>query len=222
MDRRWTKRGVITEEDKKVITSIVGLNKVASRIFITGEVYEGIFNETPGTVLIGANDALKEPLFVMTKEKTVQMTRFDPEVVWKLINPKTLEELMALEETRLGVGNIAIDEYDFYGSMVMHMQTQYGHVSVPMTDKDDFDSFYQTMYMSCLWCYGKGGYMSVPVSRHFALPEAVKYMKNEFNTRALSTEEMTELEGLQKKYAGVQGITNPELDFLAKLHDAGR
>ena len=217
MNRSWTKRGCITENDKILIAAIVKENPVAARVFVTGEVYEDYLGDIAAGLLYAANDAADEPLFVQTKDMTVQMTRFDPQKVWKCFNYQVLEDLLKAEEERLGMENIALDEWDFYASMIASLQMDYGGVSVPVTKKKDFNTFYQVMYLGCLWLYGKAGYMSVHASRHFALPETALFLQNNFSLRALTETEMDELEILRKKYQNISGITNSELNFLLKL-----
>ena len=218
MNKQWTKRGTtITHDDKALITAIVKENPVAARIFVAGEVHEDTVGTIAASLLYSSNDTLSEPLFIQTKDATIQMSRFDPVEVWKCINPQTLEGFFKAEAERLGVGTVALDEWDFYASIVAMLQLNHGSVSVPVLPNKGLDAFYQAMYLGCLWLYGKGGYMAVPVSRHFAMPETAAYMKHEFTLRALNEQEMNELENLQSKYQSVIGLTNPELNFLIKL-----
>jgi len=220
MNRQWTKRGTVTEEDKILIAAIVKENPVASRIFLTGEVHEAYIGDIATGILYAANDTVKEPLFVQTKDSTVQMARFDPEAVWKCFDPKLLDTFLDAEEERLGLPKVGLDEWDFYASMVASLQMQHGNVSVPFTKKRDLGSFYQVIYLGCLWLYGKGGYMAVPVSHHFALPETAEYMRNDFTIRPLSVAEMNKLENLREQYKNVSGLTNTELNFLLALYEA--
>jgi len=222
MDKKWTKRGEVTEKDCAIIAAITGNNMISSRIFVTGEVYEEELGTIASSLLYAANDMLDEPLFVQTKEGTIQMARFDTEKVWRCFHPEKVEALVRSECARLGLPQIPIDEWDFYASMIGYLKIQYGEVTVPFTEKKDLDSFYQTVYLGCLWLFEKPGYMAVPVSRHFALPESEEWMKNQFKIRPLRGQEMAELKEIKEKYGSIKGITNVELNFLLKLHDEGR
>lgn len=221
MNRQWTKRGTnATNQDKALIAAIVKENPIAARIFVTGEVHEDAIGSIAASLLYSSNDILSEPLFVQTKDATIQMSRFDPAEVWKCFDPKILECLLKVESERLGVGSVALDEWDFYASMISTLQLSHGSVSVPvLPDNKRLDAYYQAMYLGCLWLYGKGGYMAVPVSRHFALPETVSYLRHDFTLRVLNEREMNEVVNLQGKYGTVADITNPELNFLIKLFD---
>jgi hypothetical protein len=221
MDKNWTKRGVVTQADKDLISVLVKENKVAGRIFVTGEVSEKSLGKIASSLLYASNDTLVEPLFIQTKQATVQMTRFDPNLVWPCIHPDTLASLMGQEGKRLGLTTVRLDEWDYYRSLILHLRLQYGELQVPLAEKKDLETFYQAVYLGCLFLFDKGGYMAVPVSRHFALPETEEYMRNECKFRALKKEEADELLALREKYGDVQGITNPELNYLLKLHDRG-
>ena len=216
-NRLWTYRGKLTGEDKILITTITNNNAVSARIFLTGEAREDYLGTIASGLLYAANEIVPEPLFVQTKDATVLMTRFNAEEVWRLLNPKFIEKLLDAEEERLGIKNVPLDEWDFYASMIASLQMQYGAVSTPYTEKKDLDSFYQAMYIGCLWLFGKGGYMAVPVSRHFTLSETVKFMKNDFKTRSLAESEMDELLTLREMHKDVKGLTNKELNFVMKL-----
>ena len=219
MEKKWTKRGEVTDQDKLAIEAIVDKNMVSARIFVTGEIQAKSLGKIAASLLYASNDALDEPLFIQTKDATVQMARFDPKEVWACFNPAKLETLIRIEGERFGLGQIPIDEWDYYASMILHLQTKHKSMVVPTTKKQDLDSFYQNTYLGCLWLFDKPGYMAVPASRHFALPEAEAWMKDDFQVRPLMREEIAELVMLKAKYGETQGITNQELNFLLKLHD---
>ena len=219
MDRNWTKRGTITNEDKVLIKAIAKENPAASRIFITGELHEDQLGDIATPFLYASNDAVPDPLFVQTKDLTVQMARFDPKEVWQCLSSKEFGELLNKEEDRLGLARncVIMDEYDFYASMIASLQKEHGRVSVPITEKKDLTSFYNVMYFGCLWLYEKPGYMAVPVSRHFALKETVLFMKHDFLFRVLTPKELGELTKVREQYKNVEGITNTELNTLMKF-----
>jgi len=216
-ERNWTTRGKpLTGEDKSIIGSISRQNMESSRIFVTGEVRDNVIGETAEHLLYASNDALTEPLFVQTKVGTVQMARFNPEVVWGCIEPKKVEQLVLMEKDRLGI-DVPLDEWDFYASMVTGLRIQHGELSVPATKAVGLEDFYQAVYMACLWCFDKPGYMAVPIVQHFALEEAEKWVKNSFGIKPLKQSEVDELLMLREKYGSTQGITNHELNYLLKV-----
>ena len=105
----WTKRGEMLEADKAVIRGLADENPVAARIFVTGEASEDYLGEAATRLLVNVNDvyyknkAATAPLFVQTRQDTVRMTRFDPDVVWRCFSPDTLVKLVEAETDRLGV-----------------------------------------------------------------------------------------------------------------------
>jgi hypothetical protein len=232
MEKRvWTARGVVTAGDKAVIKRIAGHNPVASRIFLTGEVHEDYIGETASILLTSINDVIdgsmkghdgkyiEEPLFVRTKQETIQMSRFEPEAVWKTFNPDLLQQIQKEEEKRLGI-EVQLDEFDFYQSLISTFKAEHGGYIFPDVEKySGLDVFYNIMYLSALLLYGKPGYMAVPVSQHFALPESADFIRA-VKFRQLNKAEQKKIAELREKHKVVQGLTNPELKFLLSLYDA--
>jgi hypothetical protein len=234
MEKRvWTARGVVTEADKHAILSIAGMNRVASRIFLTGEVHEGYLGEAAAILLDATNDVIdgatkgfegagvkiEEPLFIRTRQETIQMARFEPETVWRVIGMDLLQQIQAEEEKRLGV-EVQLDEFDFYQSLTLTFKAGHGEHIFPVAEKyGSPDVFYNIMYLSALLLYGKPGYMAVPVSQHFALPENAGFIRA-VKFRPLTKAEQKKMVELREKHKVVQGLTNPELNFLLSLYDA--
>jgi hypothetical protein len=210
----WTKRGAeLNRQDKDVIGSIARKSAAAAQIFMTGELYgKRIIDEEEG-LLMAANDMVDEPLFVRTKADTIQMSRFDPAVVWKLIHPDAVERMLNRESARFGIENMNFDTWDFCYSLVQHFKVQYGELQIPVTKERNLAAFYQTMYLSALFIFEKPGYMTVPASQYFALPETEEYFKS-LTFRPLRTEEVDQMLELQKQHGDVEGLTNKELRFL--------
>jgi hypothetical protein len=219
--RAWTARGTVTETDKDVIRGLTRFNLIASRILVTGEVHEGYIGDMAEALLMSSNDMQGEPLFVRTRVDTIQMARFEPEVVWRLFHPDIVMKLVGEEDARLGF-DVCLDEPDYYQSLIRTLVAD-GEIDkflFPVAPKyGSLDTFYQIMYLGCLLLFEKPGYMAVPVSQHFALPETVDFM-HQVQYRELSLDEMMECVALSDKFQGIQGITNPELNFLVKLYDA--
>jgi hypothetical protein len=218
MERTWTKRGKMTIEDKAVVGVLAEQNPAAGRIFVTGEVFEESLGSIAANLLYAANDTLTEPLFVQTRQGTVQMARFDPEAAWPHIRPDLLERLVFEEGQRFNV-EVRLDEWDFYSSLVLTTRERWAGVwRVPIAGQEDLDSFYHAMYWSCLFLLDKPGYMAVPVSQHFALPDAVEFTQSG-QFRQLPGAEQEELLAMRSRYGEVRGITNSELNFLLRLHE---
>jgi hypothetical protein len=232
MEKRvWTARGVVTDGDKVVIGRIAGHNPVASRIFLTGEVHEDSIGEAASMLLTSINDVIdgamkghdgkyiEEPLFVQTKQGTIQMARFEPEVVWRTFHPDLLQQIQGEEEKRLGV-EVQLDEFDFYQSLISTFKAKYGEYILPVVeDYSGPDVFYNVMYLGALLLYGKPGYMAVPVSQHFALPESADFIRS-VKFRPLAKVEKAKIVELRERHKVVQGLTNPELHLLLDLYDA--
>jgi hypothetical protein len=232
MEKRiWTARGTVTEGDKVVIKRIAEHNPVASRIFLTSEVHEDYIGETAAILLTSINDVIdgsmkghdgkyiEEPLFIRTKQGTIQMSRFEPEAVWKTLNPDLLQQIQGEEEKRLGI-EVQLDEFDFYQSLILTLKAKHGEYIFPVVEKyNGLDVFYNVMYLSALLLYGKPGYMAVPVSQHFALPESADFIWA-VKFRPLTRAEQNKTVELRDKHKVVQGLTNPELNFLLNLYDA--
>ena len=91
--------------DKVVISAVAEKNKVAARVFVTGEVHEDYIGDAAVRLLVNINDVFyemgagREPLFVETREGTVRMARFAPEFVWRCFDPDTLTTLITDEAT---------------------------------------------------------------------------------------------------------------------------
>jgi hypothetical protein len=232
MEKRvWTAREAVTAGDKAVIKRIAGHNPVASRIFLTGEVHEDYIGETASILLDSINDVIdgamkghdgkyiEEPLFIRTKQGTIQLSRFEPEAIWKTFNPDLLQRIQGEEEKRLGI-EVQLDEFDFYQSLVSTFKTEHGAYIFPVVEKySGLDVFYNIVYLSALLLYGKPGYMAVPVSQHFALPENAGFIR-EVKFRPLTKVEQKKVVELREKHKVAQGLTNPELSFLLNLYDA--
>jgi len=230
MERRaWTARGTMQEEDEAVIAALVDKNKVAARIFVTGEVHESYIGDAAVRLLVNINDTLytngvaKEPLFIETREDTVRMTRFDPAVVWRYFNPDTLTDLIKAEVDRLGVemDPWTMEQFDFYESMVAAMEAEKTELAVPNLKKDaDLDWFYNSVYLASLLLFHKPGYMDIPVAQHFSNPVAVKHLKG-LEYRLLMPNERKAVAKLREQYKDIQALTNPELNFVVGLFEKG-
>jgi hypothetical protein len=147
------------------------------------------------------------------------MARFEPETVWKTLNPDLLQQIHREEEKRLG-HEVQLDEFDFYQSLILTFKATYGEYIFPVVENyGDLEVFYNAMYLGALLLYGKPGYMAVPVSQHFALPENTEFIQA-VKFRQLSRVEKAKIVELREKHKVVQGLTNPELNFLLNLYDA--
>ncbi|MDR1073826.1 MAG: hypothetical protein LBL45_09165, partial [Treponema sp.] len=124
LPRPWTARGEMTGADKAVIQGLADKNRVAARIFVTGEV-----GEAATRLLVNVNDVYYknnagcEPLFVNTRNDTIRMTRFNPEAVWRCLHLDILVELVPDEIDRLGVNMDPwkMGCFDFYQNMAAAM-----------------------------------------------------------------------------------------------------
>jgi len=222
----WTARGKMANSDKAVIKALVDKNKMAARIFVTGEVHEDYIGEAAVKLLININDTLyengasQEPLFIETRSNTIRMTRFDPEVVWKCFDPDTLVSLVTFEISRLHIimDPWAMDHFDFYESMIAAIKEEKGDYWLPTVFKgSDINIYYNAVYLSALLLFGKPGYMDVPIAEHFAYPPNANFLGNtEWNI--LNEAQRVEVEKLRKEYEKIQGLTNPELKFIIDLY----
>ena len=225
--RAWTARGTPTAIDKFVIAALADNNKMAARIFVTGEVHQNYVGEVAHGLLVGINDTLykngasQEPLFIETKEGTVRMTRFDPYFVWRCFHPDIFVSLVIDEVKRLGVkmDPFDMDYYDFYESMITALKTEKGEFIFPIVQKSgDIDAYYNAMYLSCLLLFKKSNFMDIPVAQHFADLSAetqLRYAKY----RELNAVQQKELIKLREQYAHIQALTNPEIDFIFSLYE---
>ncbi|MDR1095478.1 MAG: hypothetical protein LBL31_03740 [Spirochaetaceae bacterium] len=154
----WTARGEMLSEDKGVIQAITDKNRVAARIFVTGEVAESYIGEAATRLLTSVNDvyyennAGAEPLFINTRDETVRMARFDPRVVWKCFHPDILVELVKAEINRLGVDMDPwnMEYFDFYQNMVAAIKEKSGDAVALVRKGSGLDLFYHCVYLSCL------------------------------------------------------------------------
>jgi hypothetical protein len=222
--REWTKRGEITPQDQDVIEAILRKNRKAGQILVVGEINTGRLEKAEEDILFASNDMLTEPLFVLTNAGTIQMARFEAKKVWPLADDALIEELVGNEAERFGLRDqLELVEFDFCRSVIQYIKIQYGEMQTPATKEKDLGAFYQTMYLSALFLLDKPGYMTVPVSRHFALQETADYFCNrKMWFRSLTSGESDALFALREKYGVFDGLSNKELQFLVRLYDAGK
>jgi hypothetical protein len=222
----WTKRGEMLAADKRVITALAGEDRMAARIFVTGEVEESYIGEAAVRLLINANDVYYsnnagcEPLFINTREGTVRMARFDPTVVWRWFHPGTLAGLVGDEAARIGVDidPWKMNYFDFYQNMVAALKALYGEDIIMMKVRSGMNDFYHGIYLACLLLFGKAGYMDVPAAAHFARKEAAEFLRSAVFLQ-LKGDERKQLEDLRKKYGGIKALTNPEMNFVVDLYE---
>jgi len=226
--KAWTARGMMAVGDERLIKAVADKNKVAARIFVTGEVHEDYIGDAAVRLLVNINDTLytngvaKEPLFVETRQDTVRMTRFDPAFVWRCFDPDTLTSLVKDEMERLNVvfDPWNMEHFDFYESMIS-VTEKWKELVVPKTKQGaDLDWFYNSVYLSCLLLFKKPGYMDIPVAQHFADPVAAEHLKW-VEYRSLRKNEENEVKKLQEQYKDIQALTNPELNFVVSLFEKG-
>jgi hypothetical protein len=226
LPKPWTKRGEMLPDDRGAIQAIVNKNRVAARIFVTGEVSEGYIGDAATRFLVNINDTFYEngagcePLFVQTRDDTVRMTRFDPAFVWRCFHPDILVGLVQDEIARLGVDMDPwkMNYFDFYQNMIAAIKAAHGEAVTVVKKGDSIDDFYHGIYLSCLLLFGKPGYMDVPVAGHFAQKEAADFLRSA-GIFQLNENERKKLEGLRQEYGTIQALTNPEMNFVVDLYE---
>lgn len=225
-ERAWTMNGKMLAVDRRVIKALADNDKIASRVFITGEVHEDYIGEAAAKNLISINDVFytnglnQEPLFVNTMDDTVRMTRFDPNFVWRCFQPEILVDLVTEEAKRLGVKMDAwmMDHFDFYESMIAALKAEKGEFIIPIVQKGgDVNAYYNAVYLSCLLLFGKSNFMDTHISKHFSEQSAeaqLKYAKY----RTLNEFEQKEVINLREQYGKLESLTNPEMNFIFSLY----
>jgi hypothetical protein len=221
----WTQRGVMLPQDKMIIQSTVDHQYAASRIFVTGVAHEDYLGELGVKHLININEvyykAGDEPLFVETKNDTICMTRFDPKSVWTYFHPDTLAMLLNDEAERLGVefDPWNMDHFDFYQSLIAQIQAKAGGPAIPIPKEVSLESFYQSVYLSCLLLFGKPGYMNVPIAEHFADVKAADFLRTAVLYR-LNTIIENKHDRLFRQYEKIKALTNPEIEFIVDIYES--
>jgi hypothetical protein len=226
LPKPWTKRGEMISADKPVIQGLVDKNRVAARIFVTGEVAEGYIGDAATRMLLNINDVYYrdkagcEPLFINTRNGTVRMTRFDPEAVWRYLHPDVLVGLVQDEIARLGVemDPWQMGYFDFYQNMTAAMKACYGEDIILMKVRSGIEDFYHGVYLACLLLYGKPGYMDVPAAAHFAQKEAADFLRTAVFLQ-LNEIEKEQLARIREEYGNIQALTNPEMAFVVDLYE---
>ncbi|MCL2834617.1 MAG: hypothetical protein FWD78_15720 [Treponema sp.] len=222
--KSWTFRDYNLIFDKPMIREIVREDKMVSRIFVTGEVHQDYVGEKVSRQLLSLNglntdfDVPIEPLFVETRNNTVRMVRFDPKMVWREVKPEIFEDLFYAEAERLGLdmGPEHIEYPDFYENMVYYLHLKYGPFTVPVIKEKTVDEFNKAAYLTCLLLYGKPGYLDVPAARHFADPDAARYMQTT-KYRQLEKAEQVKLRTMLDTYGSIRGLTNLEMSFALEV-----
>jgi hypothetical protein len=227
LPKPWTARGEpMTPVDKVLIRGLADEHKVAARIFVTGEVAESYIGDAATRLLVNSNDTLyqngvsQEPLFIQTKDDTIRMARFDPRFVWHCFHPDILVDLVQAEIDRLGVtmDPWKMEYFDFYQNMVAAIKEAVNGDAVAMVQKrDDIDSFYHGVYLSCLLLFGKPGYMDIPVAEHFAQEDAAVFLQS-VDVFRLNEAAQEKLIKLREEYGHIKALTNPEMHFIVDLY----
>jgi hypothetical protein len=225
LPKPWTARGAMLDADKSVSRGLVDKNRVAARIFVTGEAAEGYIGDAAVRLLVNVNEvyyasnAGAEPLFVQTRNDTVRMARFDPEFIWRCFHPDMLAGLVQDEADRLGVemDPWKMDYFDFYQNMTAAMKAAYGEHVILMKARSGLDDFYHGVYLACLLLFGKPGYMDVPVAEHFARQEAADFLRTAVFLQ-LNEAEKKKIQKLRKEYGGIRSLTNQEMHFVVDLY----
>jgi hypothetical protein len=228
-EKSWTTRGRVTEADKAVIREITAHNLIASRIFLTGEVHQDYIGQPAAMLLSSINGVLDgsmegfegdthdEALFQETAQGTIRMSRFEPHAVWTCFHPDILQRLISAEENRIGI-KVQLDEFDFYQALVLSLKSKYGEYIFPVSEGySDPANINNSIYLGAILLYGKPGYLTVPVSEHFAIPRNIEFLRTA-KFRILSEYEQKTVRGLEKKHKVVHGLTNPEINFLFCLY----
>jgi hypothetical protein len=217
--KHWTDREPLLPEDRAVISDLVKLYPQSAGVFVAGEVREDHIGEEAALTLYKANDALPEPLFIQTRQKTVRMARFKPEEVWRCFHPDILVKLVAEESRRLGAPFVPLDVFDYYESFALLLRRDMkDRPCFPIAPKEHPDVCYHVMYLGALLLLGKPNYMGVPVAAHFALKEAEEFLAT-VDFRILNYFELKEFEEVRAAGRDAKALTNGEIAFLLKLHD---
>lgn len=223
----WTFRDYNIPPDAGLIRGIVERDRIAARIFITGEVHENYIGEAARRRMFHMNDAFYEdgtgldPLFLVTKEDTIRMTRYDPEFVWRCIHPDILIDLVNDESNRLGIemDPYLMDHFDYYESAIAALEEKKGGFVLPMVKQvHDIDYLYNAFYLSALLFFKKPGHMGIPVASQFANPINTEQLKR-MEYRELDPEDQKKAGDLIMKYKDVKLLTNPELFFITSLYE---
>jgi hypothetical protein len=223
--RAWTARGEMTIVDKEAVKAFSENDKVASRIFVTGEVHHDYIGEAAYRTLINYNDVLckkemeSEPLFVYTKENTIRMVRFDPNITWRCMHPELFARLVGEEYKRLGVNAdpYMMDYFDFYESMIAEIKADKGDFILPIIPKGaNLEYYYSAMYLSCLLLFGKPNYMDIPVAAYFSTQSGEAHLKYA-EYRKLNKEQTEKVKKLREEYGRIQAITNYEMLFIVSI-----
>lgn len=222
----WTKRGKMLRDDELIIRGTIDKNRLAARIFVTGEVLEDYIGEFAASYLVSINEvyyenhAGYEPLFIETRENTIRMTRFDPMFVWRCFHPDILIDLVQEEVNRLGVNMDPwkMEYYDFYQNMITAIKETAHGEAVAMVKGNSLDDFYHGIYLSCLLLFGKPGYMDVSVVEHYAQKEAADFLRSA-EVYHLNDIAQAKLETLRKDYGSIKHLTNPEMHFVIDLYE---
>ena len=231
MDNEFIKRNTVVTEsptcwsfrdynlifDKIYVKQFQQNNMVASRIFLTGEVDIEYIGEMSADQLIESDtvniddEKKRNPLFILTKQNTIRMSRFDPKFVWNYFGKSNFKRMVSDESTRLGIDMVAEDicRDDYYEAVMDHIKDKNGEWIVPILRSNNKEEFYQAMYLACLLIHEKPGYMGVHVSTHFAVPETAEYLSY-VQYRKLSDNEIDEVIKLEK-YQEFGALSNPEI-----------
>lgn len=202
MIKNWTYRpGTFTEKDKAAIRGLTEMQLAAARVFVTGEVDLREIGEMPVRALLYTNDTVEEPLFVVTDEDTIRMTRFDASVVWPLLGVANLKRLIAAEADRFGVKPFDPEAWDFFIAMFEHLNLW--ETVIPGTGLD-------SVYLNALTVFHKPLYMDITASEFFSsAPSLVE------GRRSLTRAEQAESARVYSPE--VQRLTGEELDFLFNI-----
>jgi hypothetical protein len=205
-EKRWTYRaGEITSKDKAAIRGLTEINMAASQIFITGEVLCSRIGEVACVALLHANTMVDEPLFVLTDEKTMRMTRFDAREVWPTVGGDSMDKMVAKECEHFGVPGFFPTVFDFYESLFKQ-----GGLSGTFTPKQDTNN----AYLNALTVFGKSLLFDIPASLFFSARFPGPCLVNTM-VQPLSKDQLTERDVVWDKTS--TRLTNDEIEFLSHL-----
>ncbi|MCL2129816.1 MAG: hypothetical protein FWH35_05630 [Treponema sp.] len=224
----WSFRAYNLIFDKLIIQNVVKADKRAARIFLTGESHIDYLGEDAVGLLLGIQNAdiksrvFTEPLFTGTRNGTLRMTRFDPKFVWPCMDVDTLLDLVDDEMERLNLtleGELLLDDFDFFESMIACMQKHNGEYCVPTIKRDmTLDEHFCNTYFACLLLFNKPRYMDVHVSTYFSNADTHRHFA-QMEYRVLNEEEQKKVKVLKDKYGRLPWLTNEELLCVATLFE---
>jgi hypothetical protein len=217
-EKPWSFAEEMSSEDISLMLEILlsgDDGSVYGRLALSGEIPIDVLGTEDCSKLLSLEEVWTSkcenpPLFIITRDATLKMLRFDPQQLWQLLPQEYINQAARLELTRLSVKEpVTVTDCDFYRSVVRYWARKYPECAVCA---DSSYGWYR-QYLTMLLLLEKPGLNDVSVGRFFALGKTEQMLRN-MVFKPLSEEQKECVEGLRHLYSESPYIFPEESSFV--------